>query len=54
MDYRLQQDLERFFSIYQSRIAKFVAPLPTTAKAELDEELELLKVSVLHRVAEDC
>ena len=54
MDNRLQRDLERFFSVYQSRIAGFVAPLPNSIKMELDEELDLLKVSVLRRVAEDC
>jgi hypothetical protein len=53
MDTKLSQDLNRFFRIYNSRIADLLAPLPFFVKEELDEEIDLLRVSVLNRVSEE-
>ena len=52
MDQRIQQELNRFFSIYRDRIEGIVAPLPRSAKEELEKELDLLRVSIENRLTE--
>ncbi len=53
MNQKLRQDLIRFFAVYQARTAGLLTALPASAREELDEELGLLKRSVLNRLAEE-
>ncbi len=53
MNQKLRQDLIRFFAVYQDRTASLLTALPAGAREELDEELGLLKRSVLNRLAEE-
>ena len=50
LEQRIRQDLNRFFNIYHNRIEGIVAPLPQTAKEELDKELDLLRISIETRL----
>ena len=50
LEQRIRQELNRFFNIYRNRIEGIVAPLPPTAKEELDKELDLLRISIENRL----
>lgn len=50
---KLMDDISRFFQVYQSPTEAILAPLPAHIRAELDEELSLLRDSVLNRLSEE-
>ena len=52
MDRSVQQEINRFFNIYRGRIEDIIAPLPNSAKEELENELDLLRVSIENRLTE--
>ncbi len=53
MNSKLMDDISRFFQVYQSRTEAILAPLPAHTRAELEEELSLLRDSVLNRLFEE-
>lgn len=57
MDYKLKQDLEHFFSVYQGRVSdnlrsKLQPDLARLIEQMLDNELDLLHESVMNRLEE--
>ena len=57
MDYRLQQDLDRFFAVFTDRVQgelhKFKAtPEAKRLDSKICEEIELLRISVMRRLEE--
>ncbi len=52
MDQYIKRELDRFFNIYRSRTEGIVSTLPSSAKAALDEELDLLRVSIENRLTD--
>ncbi len=52
MDLNLIQDIDHFFSVYESRTEDILNQLPKPKQAELAEELTLLKISILNRIRE--
>lgn len=48
--FKLIQDIDGCFDTFQSRIGNITAPLPRAYKAELEDEIELLKASILNHV----
>ena len=53
VDAKLKQDLNWFFSVFQNRTSDLLDPLPASQRQELDDELELLRVSILNRLAQE-
>lgn len=53
MDPKLELDINHLFSVFQSRTEEHMEHLPAASQKELAEELDLLRQSVLNRVAED-
>ncbi len=53
MDAKLRRDLDRFFIIYRDRTSDLVRTLPAPMQKEFDEEIALLRTSILNRLAED-
>ena len=51
-DQYIKRELDRFFNIYRSRTEGIVSTLPSSAKAALDEELDLLRVSIENRLTD--
>ena len=52
MDAELELSINHLFGVFRSRADKYIAPLPPAARKELEEQLDLLRQSVLNRVAE--
>ena len=53
MDSNLKQDLNRFFRVYRDRTSNLVKALPIPMQKEFDEEVDLLKESIMNRLAQD-
>ena len=53
MDAKLTQDLNWFFTVYRDRTSDLVKSLPAPMQKELDEEIDLLRTSILNRLAQD-
>ena len=53
MDSKLRQDLNWFFRVYQDRTSNLVKALPILMQKEFDEEVNLLKESIMNRLAQD-
>ena len=53
MDAKLKQDLSWFFTVYRDRTADLVKSLPAPMQKEFDEEIDLLRTSILSRLAQD-
>lgn len=58
MDYKLQQDLDRFFRVYRNNVCDMLhQKLPSAAamviERELDEEFALFQTSVVNRLEEE-
>ena len=53
MNAKLQQDIDRFFSVYRDRIGGLLLPLSSAAREEMEEELDLLRISVQNRLREE-
>jgi len=52
MGSNVTDDIRRFFRIYQGRTSELMMQLPPSVRKELEEEIDLLRVSVLNRIAE--
>lgn len=53
MNDRLSNDISRFFLVYQDRTENLLAQLPANVRKEFEEELSLLRDSILKRIAEE-
>lgn len=53
MSDNLKQDLSRFFRIYQNRVENLTRLFPPPLRSEWEEEVNLLRKSVLNRVEEE-
>lgn len=53
MDAKLNQDLNWFFTVYRDRTSDLVKSLPASMQKEFDEEVDLLRTSILNRLAQD-
>lgn len=53
MDAKLRRDLDWFFTVYRDRTSDLVRALPAPMQKEFDEEIALLRTSILNRLAED-
>lgn len=53
MDAKLKQDLSWFFTVYRDRTADLVKSLPAPMQKEFDEDIDLLRTSILNRLAQD-
>ena len=52
MDAKLKNDISYFFQTYRSRTSDLLDQLPAQVREELEEELDLLRISILNRIAE--
>lgn len=52
MNSDVTDEIRRFFRIYQDRTSALMMQLPPPARKELEEEIDLLRVSILNRIAE--
>lgn len=50
MDYRLVQDINRFFLVFQGHTENLFLRMSKQDQKEFNEELALLKASVLNRI----
>lgn len=53
MDTKLKQDLNWFFAVYRDRASDLVKALPAPIQKEFDEEIDLLRTSILSRLAQE-
>ena len=49
----LKNDIEGFFRVFESRTEELLHPLSSSAKDEWDEEISLLKQSILNRLDQE-
>lgn len=52
MNSNVTDEIRRFFRIYQDRTSALMMQLPPPARKELEKEIDLLRVSILNRIAE--
>lgn len=52
MNTNVADDIRRFFHIYQGRTSELMMQLPPPVRKELEEEIDLLRTSVLNRITE--